>query len=124
MEGDGHDAVREVEGLLDAVAVVDVDIDVQHPLVSLQELQDGEHDVVHVAEPRGFCLLGVVHPAAPVEGHVHVPLVDQRRGVHRAATVRLAVLVHAVKHRTAEHGCVGGVGGGEAWRGERGFECT
>ena len=30
VEGDGHHAVRRVEGFLDAVAVVDVDVDVQH----------------------------------------------------------------------------------------------
>ncbi len=33
VEGDGHDAVRRVERLLDAVPVVNIDIDVQHPLV-------------------------------------------------------------------------------------------
>ena len=36
VEGDGHDPVCEVEGLLHAVPVVDVDIDVQHPGVVLQ----------------------------------------------------------------------------------------
>ena len=34
VEGDGHDAVRRVEGFLDAVALVDVDVDVQHALVT------------------------------------------------------------------------------------------
>lgn len=31
MEGHGHDAVRQVKGLLDAVAVVNVDVNVQNP---------------------------------------------------------------------------------------------
>jgi hypothetical protein len=56
-----HDPVGEVEGLLDAVPVVDVDVDVQHARVHLEQLQDGQHDVVHVAEARGLALLGVVH---------------------------------------------------------------
>ena len=33
MEGDGHDAVSEVERLLDTIAVVNVDVDVQHTRV-------------------------------------------------------------------------------------------
>lgn len=33
VKGDGHDSVCGVEGLLHAVAVVNVDVDVQHPLV-------------------------------------------------------------------------------------------
>lgn len=33
VEGAGHDAVRRVEGLLHPVAMVDVYVDVQHPLV-------------------------------------------------------------------------------------------
>ena len=32
VEGDGHDPVGGVEGLFDAIAVVNVDIDVQHAL--------------------------------------------------------------------------------------------
>lgn len=67
MEGHGHHPIRGVEGLLDAVAVVHVDVHVQHALVVLQQLQDPEHDVVHVAEARRFGLLGVVEAAAPVD---------------------------------------------------------
>ena len=33
VEGHGHDAVSRVEGLLNAVAVVNVNVDVQHALV-------------------------------------------------------------------------------------------
>jgi len=44
--------VGQVEGLLDAVAVVHVDVDVQYPGVVLEQLQDGQHQVVHVAEAR------------------------------------------------------------------------
>lgn len=43
----------------------------------LQELQNGQDDVVDVAEARGFRLLGVVHPAGPVEAHVRPLVVEQ-----------------------------------------------
>lgn len=79
MEGHGHDAVRQVEGLLHAVAVVDVDVDVENPgvvpesqegrceageqrhpvvvaavlqVVLLEQLQDADDDVVDVAKTR------------------------------------------------------------------------
>lgn len=42
---------------------------VQH---SLEQLQDGQHDVVDVAEPRGLGLLGVVKPPGPVHRDVRL----------------------------------------------------
>ena len=73
VEGKGHDAVGGEEGLLDAVAVVHVDVDVEHARVVAQELQDREHDVVDVAEPARFRFLCVVQPTAPVYCDVALP---------------------------------------------------
>lgn len=67
VEGEGHDAVGGPEGLLDAVAVVDVDVDVEDARVVAEELQDGEDDVVDVAEAGCFGLFGVVQAAGPVD---------------------------------------------------------
>ena len=72
---ESHDAVGAVEGLLDAVAVVHVDVDVQDARVDLEQLEDGQHDVVDVAEAGRLRLLGVVQPPGPVDGHV-----SSRRG--------------------------------------------
>ena len=38
------------EGFLHAVAVVDVDVNVQHPLVVLEQLQDRQHNVIDIAK--------------------------------------------------------------------------
>ena len=54
-----HHPVGQVEGLLHAVPVVDVDVHVQHAGMYLKELHDGQHDVIHVAEPRSLRLLGM-----------------------------------------------------------------
>lgn len=51
--------------------------------------------------PASLTHLGVVHAAAPVKSQVDLARVDQRGRVHGTAAVRLAVLVHPVKHRTA-----------------------
>ena len=99
VEGDGHHAVGGVEGLLDAVAVVDVDVDVQHPLMLLEQLEDGEHDVVRVAEARRLALLGVVQPARPVDRDVGLALVELDRPTNRPSYAGLTELRDAVEDR-------------------------
>ena len=80
VEGDRHDSVCEVECLLHSVAVVDVDVDVQHSGVNLEELQDCDDDVVDEAEAGGLGLLGVVQPAGPVHRDVAAPAVQLQGG--------------------------------------------
>lgn len=46
---------------------------------SLEQLQDGQDDVVDVAEARGFRLLGVMEAAGPVDGDVGLLLVQFHR---------------------------------------------
>ena len=50
MEGKGHDSIGRPEGLFDAIAVVDVNIDVEDTRVVQEELEDREDDVIYVAE--------------------------------------------------------------------------
>lgn len=50
MEGAGHDPVSEVKGLFYSISVVDIDVDIEHPLVGLQQLKNSQHAVVDVAE--------------------------------------------------------------------------
>lgn len=51
VEGAGHHSVSQVERFFNSVAVVDVDVDVQHALVGLQQLQDRQHAIVDIAKP-------------------------------------------------------------------------
>ena len=63
VEGDGHHTVRCVERFLNTVAVVDVDVEVQHAAVILEQLLDCDNDVIHVAKSACFklfsCLPGL-----------------------------------------------------------------
>ena len=68
MEGESHDSVSEIESLLDTVAVVDVDINVQHSGIMTEEFTDRDHNIIDEAEPTGLRLLGVVEAAGPVDG--------------------------------------------------------
>ena len=97
-----HDAICDVERLLDAVTVVDIDVDVQDAGVVLEQLEDGEDDVVDVAEPRCLRLLRVVQPSAPIHADVRVLIVQLHRSIEGRASVQLAILVEPI-----EDGAVG-----------------
>ena len=56
--------------VLTNTAVVDIDIDVEDPLVLFEQLEDGEDYVVDVAESGRFAFFGVVKPPGPVDGDV------------------------------------------------------
>jgi hypothetical protein len=105
VKGDCHDSIGSVEGFLDAVAVMDVYVDVEDPEMcpvivpprsapplrlwatrnAPQQLKDGKHNVVDVAEATGLALLGVVEPASPVDGHVGGAGVERRSSSQGAA---------------------------------------
>ena len=65
--------------------------------MELEELQDGEDDVVDVAEPRGLALLGVVETARPVDGDVGIPAVELDGGADASPRGGLAEGEEAVE---------------------------
>ena len=84
VEGTGHHAIREVERLLHSVAVVDIDVDLEDPLVLFKQLQDGQHAVVDLAESAGLTLLGMVQTSCPVDRVVNLVIVEQARSCYRS----------------------------------------
>lgn len=98
VERHGHDSVRNVERLLHAVTVVHVNVNVQHARVVLEQLQNAQHDVVHVAEARPLRLLGMVQSARPVDGNIALSVVESTHSVQRAARVNLAEVEDAIEH--------------------------
>ena len=70
VEADGHDAVGVVESLLYPVPVVNVNVQVQHPRVHLQQLQNAQNYVVDVAETTRLCFFAVVETSRPVYHNV------------------------------------------------------
>ena len=70
METAGHNSVRRVERLFNAITMVTIDVDIQNARISAQEFNNAEDDIVDVAEPRGFSLFGVVQSPCPVNGDV------------------------------------------------------
>lgn len=97
VERERHDPIRREEGLLDAIAVVHVNVDIEHSRVHAQQLEDREHNVVDVAEAGGFGLFGVVQAAGPVYGDVGLAVDEFFCGVERGAGVERAVVPDAVE---------------------------
>ena len=55
VEADSHDAIRVQEGFFHAVAMMHVNVNVQHPLVIFEQLQNGQNNVVDITEARRLC---------------------------------------------------------------------
>ena len=85
VEGESHDAVGGPECFFYTVAVVDVDVDIEDAGVVAEELEDGEDDIVDVAEAGCLVFLCVVEPPGPVDRNIGL-VVDEFAGrVYRGA---------------------------------------
>ena len=91
---DGEDVGGVVEGELDAVAVVGVDVDVADPEAVRPQGLDRQHRVVEVAEAGGAARHRVVEPAREREGPRHLAARHQLGRPDRAATGERGGLVH------------------------------
>ena len=60
MEAHSHDSVCRVKSFLNAVTVVHIYIDIEHTIVVLEELKDGNNYIIYEAEPTSLRLFGVV----------------------------------------------------------------
>jgi len=65
-----HDAVSAIECFLNTISMMNVDVDVQHSVVVLQQLKNGENDVVYIAETTCLHLFCMVETASPVDANV------------------------------------------------------
>ena len=97
MKRDRHYPVSVVERFFDPITVVNVDINVKHSRVVLKELEDSDHDIVHVTESRCFELFGMMESASPVHSnvaglsHKYIQKIQAR---HWSASVHAVCLCH------------------------------
>ena len=98
VKGNCHDPVGGVKGLFDTVAVVDVDIDVNHALMIFQKFENSDDDVVDVAKAGRFRLLGVMKSSGPVDGDVGLLLVQFHSPGNGTTRRDLAEFVQPVKY--------------------------
>jgi hypothetical protein len=55
--------------------MVDIDVDVEHSLVVLEQLQDSEHDIVDIAKAACTLLLGMMKASRPIYAYVRTLVV-------------------------------------------------
>lgn len=67
MEAASHDAICRVEGFLDTVPVMTVDVNVQHSWVCSQELEDSEHNIIDVTKAGRLPLLSMMEATRPID---------------------------------------------------------
>lgn len=87
VERNRHDTISRVEGLFDAIAVVNINIDIKNTLLETQQLKDSENNIcqvldqsqghinfkhltIDVTEATCFTLLGVVQTTSPVNSNI------------------------------------------------------
>ena len=73
---DSHNAVGCVEGLLNTISVVYIDIDVQNPRVVLQQFENCKYEIINIAKSRGLSPFCVMQTPCPVDGDVALPVVQ------------------------------------------------
>ena len=65
----------------------------------LEKLQYGQHHIIRIAKARSFRLLGVVHPAGPVDRDVRTVVAQSASTLDRAGAVRANVLKEPIECR-------------------------
>lgn len=66
METHSHDSICEVEGLLDSISVVNINVKIHHSSMIFQQFEDSQNDIIGVAESTGLALLGMMETSSPV----------------------------------------------------------
>ncbi len=97
VERTSHDPIGGVESFFDTVAVMNVDIDVQHTRVVSQQFENAEYDIVDVAKPTGFTLLCVMQPTCPVDRNIAFVPTQPSRTFHTSTGTDRTVLEQAIK---------------------------
>ena len=90
MNGNEKDPGIFVEGLLDSVSVVGIEIDISDldARIGAQGIQDGDDDVIDIAEAFGIAGHGMVKTAQRVESHLRTTAQDLHGGAMRSPAAR------------------------------------
>eukprot|EP00967_Tisochrysis_lutea_P076162 scaffold102907_cov34-Tisochrysis_lutea.AAC.1 len=94
-----HHPVSGIEGLLDSITMVDVDVEIEHARVVLQQMQDSKHNVIDVAEPGCLGSLRMVQPACPIDGNVGRACIKSHGTIDRTSRIQATIVVQPIKHR-------------------------
>ncbi len=75
VERGGQNAVGSVKGLFHPVPMMDVDVDVENPLVMFQKFKNRKNAIVDIAKAGSFALFCVMESPGPIDHNVILPFV-------------------------------------------------
>jgi hypothetical protein len=75
VEAHSHNSIGCIESFFNSIAVVHINVDIQNPLVILEQFKDGEYDIIHIAEPTGTLLLRMMKSSRPIDANVRTLVV-------------------------------------------------
>jgi hypothetical protein len=93
-----HYAIGGVKSFFHTVAMMNIDIDIQHALMDFKKLENGEHDVVNVTKPGRFVLLCVVQSTSPINDRVSLLVIQTHRPSYAPTGVDLAKVEQSIEH--------------------------
>jgi len=82
--------------------MVDVNIDVEDPLVFFQKLQNCENAIIDAAESGRLGSLGMMKAPSPIDGHITSAAVEPMCSLERPARGYLAELPQPVENQAIE----------------------
>lgn len=104
VQRNAHNAVCVVESILYAIAMMNVNVNVQDARVVAKELLNGEHNIVDIAEARALTLSRVMQASCPVNRHIRPLLIQAPCTLDTTAGVQLAKVVNRGETRTIIEG--------------------
>lgn len=87
VKADGHNPIGQVEGLLHAITVMNVDIYIQHSRMIFKQLQNGDDDIVYITETGSLELLGMMQAAGPIYSYITMVIVQFHGSLQRSTRI-------------------------------------
>lgn len=100
MKGHSPDLACNIEGLFHAIIMMNININIQCPLVILQQFQGGPDCITDITEARCLELLCMVQAPSLIHSNVHLLLIKFHSTCHRATSRQLTEVKQAIRYWT------------------------
>lgn len=75
MEWNSHNTIGQIKCFLNAIAMMNVDVNIQYTGMVFQQFQYRNHDVIHVTETGRFEFFRMMQTAGPIDTNITVILI-------------------------------------------------
>mmetsp|Transcript_6211 Transcript_6211/g.9327 ORF Transcript_6211/g.9327 Transcript_6211/m.9327 type:complete len:239 (-) Transcript_6211:474-1190(-) len=84
-----HDPIRTIKCLLDSIPMMDININIQHSRMHLEQFQYGQYNIINITKSRSLTLLGMMEPPTPINGNIAIPPIQFDRSIQRGTRIQL-----------------------------------